>query len=155
MTAPVVWPSRPVFITSTFRDMHAERDWLRTRVFPALEERLRQRFHHLDIVDLRWGVESATAAQEAARERIVLTVCLREIERSRPFLIGLLGDRYGWIPPAARAAAAASEAGLDGPVQGHSITHLEIEHGVLHGQDQRRRSWFYLREPLPYSRMAP
>ena len=38
--------------------MHAERDWLRTRVFPALEERLRQRFHHLDIVDLRWGVDA-------------------------------------------------------------------------------------------------
>jgi len=84
MRASTVWRSRPVFITSTFRDMHAERDWLRVHVFPVLEERLRERFHHLETIDLRWGVESASAEQEADRERLVLTVCLREIERSRP-----------------------------------------------------------------------
>src|SRR5205809_1068102 len=127
MSSPTLWRSRPVFIASTFRDLHAERDWLRTRVFPALDERLRQRFHHLDIVDLRWGVDAATAAQERARELVVLTVCLGEIERSRPFLIGLLGDRYGWIPPAERANAAATEAGFAGPVEGRSITDLEIQ----------------------------
>lgn len=155
MSDPAVWRSRPVFITSTFRDMHAERDWLRTRVFPALEERLRQRLHHLDIVDLRWGVDSTTAEQEAARELIVLTVCLGEIERSRPFLIGLLGDRYGWIPPSDRVAGAATEAGFGGRVEGHSITDLEIRHGVLGRPDQPLRSWFYLRRPLPYDTMRP
>ena len=51
-----IWRSRPVFITSTFRDFQAERDWLRTRVFPELEERLRERRHHLEPIDLRgWG----------------------------------------------------------------------------------------------------
>lgn len=155
MAGSTMWRSRPVFITSTFRDMHAERDWLRTRVFPALEERLRERYHHLDIVDLRWGVDSTTARQEAERERMVLTVCLGEIERSRPFLVGLLGDRYGWIPPPGRVAGAAIEAGFDGAVEGHSITELEILHGVLGRQDQRVRSWFYLRQPLPYDAMLP
>ena len=40
MTKAVPWLSRPIFITRTFRDMHAERDYLRHRVFPELEERL-------------------------------------------------------------------------------------------------------------------
>jgi hypothetical protein len=155
MTAPATWRSRPVFITSTFRDMHAERDWLHTRVFPELEERLRARFHHLETIDLRWGVDSASAEQEQQREAMVLTVCLREIERSRPFLIGLLGDRYGWQPPSGRLANAAREAGLDGEVDGKSVTELEILHGVLQSPDQRRRSWFYLRDPLPYDTMPP
>jgi tetratricopeptide (TPR) repeat protein len=153
MPASAVWRSRPVFITSTFRDMHAERDWLRVHVFPVLEERLRERFHHLETIDLRWGVESASAEQETDRERLVLTVCLREIERSRPFLIGLLGDRYGWRPPADRLREAAGEAGLDADLDGRSVTELEILYGVLRNTDQARRTWFYFRERLPYDEM--
>jgi hypothetical protein len=153
MTAPTIWRVRPVFLTSTFRDMHAERDWLRVHVFPVLEERLRERFHHLETIDLRWGVESTSADEEVERERLVLTVCLGEIERSRPFLIGLLGDRYGWRPPAARLREAAREAGLDADLDGRSVTELEILYGVLRNPDQQRRSWFYFRDPLPYAGM--
>jgi hypothetical protein len=67
-----------------FRDMHAERDWLRTHVFPELEDRLRARCHHLETIDLRWGVDSASAEQEQEHEVAVLTVCLDEIKWSRP-----------------------------------------------------------------------
>jgi hypothetical protein len=56
-----MWRARPVFVSSTFVDMQSERDHLRTRVFPELEERLRSRHHHLEWVDLRVGV--ATASQ--------------------------------------------------------------------------------------------
>jgi hypothetical protein len=48
------------------------------------------------------------------------------VERSRPFLIGLLGDCCGWIPPEERMAAAAREAGFPLSVAGKSITELEI-----------------------------
>jgi hypothetical protein len=34
-----MWQSRPVFISSTFADVQAERDYLRSRVFPELKER--------------------------------------------------------------------------------------------------------------------
>jgi len=77
----------------------AERDWLHAHVFPALAERLRERYHHLEPVDLRWGVELGGADGKQAKELLVLKVCLDEIRRSRPFLIGLVGDRYGWTPP--------------------------------------------------------
>ena len=145
MATSAMWRSRPIFITSTFRDSHAERDYLRTRVFPELEERLRQRRHHLEPIDLRWGVETVTAEHEHAKEMQVLKVCLAEVERSRPFLIGLLGDRYGWVPPEERMAAAAREAGFDRPVAGRSVTDLEIDFGVLASVDQRRRCFFYFR----------
>ena len=40
--------------------MHAERDWLRNHVLPVLEERLRARQHHLETIELRWGVDTAS-----------------------------------------------------------------------------------------------
>ena len=148
------WRSRPVFISSTFRDMHAERDYLRYKVFPELDERLRQRRHYLEPIDLRLGVETASLANEQTRELQVLKVCLNEIERSRPFLIVLLGDRYGWVPPEERIAAAAQEAGFSTETKGKSVTALEIEFGILKKDPaQRRRSLFYFREPLPYDQM--
>jgi tetratricopeptide (TPR) repeat protein len=154
MTAQALWCSRPIFISSTFRDMHAERDYLREQVFPRLEERLRERRHHLETIDLRWGVETVSAADQEAKELLVLKVCLAEVERSRPFLIVLLGDRYGWIPPEERMAAAAREAGFVGDVAGKSVTALEIEFGVLGRPEQQRRSFFYFREPFPYADMG-
>src|SRR4030095_16065428 len=105
--------SRPIFVSSTFVDMQAERDHLRTHVFPALEERLRGRRCHLEWVDLRLCVAAAAYQDAERRELQVLKFCLGEVQRCRPFLIVLLGDRYGWVPPAERIAAAAREVGLD------------------------------------------
>ena len=148
------WIARPVFIASTFQDMQAERNWLWERVAPAIEERLRQRRRHLEWIDLRLGADSAEDVDEATREAMVLKVCLEEVRRSRPFLIALIGDRYGWVPPAHRAAAAAAEAKLPGDVSGRSVTDLEIAYGVLADPEQRRRSLFFLRDPLPYDAMG-
>jgi tetratricopeptide (TPR) repeat protein len=148
-----MWASRPVFVSSTFQDMQAERDHLRAVVFPAIEERLRARGRYLEWVDLRIGVTDATLPDEGARELQVLKVCLDEVRRCRPFLIVLLGDRYGWVPPEARAIAAAAEAGFTGSIAGLSVTELEIELGVLQNADQQTRSLFYFREPLPYASM--
>lgn len=150
----LVWRPRPVFITSTFRDMHAERDYLRNFVFPVVDERLRERREYLEAIDLRQGVEISTEAEEQARELQVLKVCLDEVKRSRPFLIGLIGDRYGWVPPHERMRAAAEEAGFERDVAGRSVTELEIAFGVLAEPEQRQRALFYFREPLPYESMS-
>jgi tetratricopeptide (TPR) repeat protein len=143
----LVWKARPIFLSSTFRDMHAERDYLREHGFPCLAEQLRDRCHYLNIIDLRQGVENVSEADEAKRELQVLKVCLDEIKRSKPFLVAMLGDRYGWIPPAERSVAAARDAGLADSVEvaNRSVTELEILYGVLENSDQRIRSWFYLR----------
>ena len=149
----MAWASRPIFVSSTFADMQAERDHLRTHVFPALEERLRTRRCHLEWVDLRLGVVAASLADVDTRELQVLKVCLGEVQRCRPFLIVLLGDRYGWVPPAERIAAAAREVGFGDTIAGRSVTEFEIRFGILSDTEQQARSFFYFREPLPYADM--
>jgi len=152
MATPLPWYSQPIFISSTFTDMMAERDHLRDIVFPELAERLRERRHHLEPVDLRWGVETVSA-QQAEKELLVLKVCLDEIERCKPLLIAILGDRYGWIPLEKRMQAAIDEKGFVTGVQGKSVTALEIEFGVLASREQQLRSFFYFRQSLPCDRM--
>jgi hypothetical protein len=82
-----------VFVSSTFRDMQEDRDWLVKQVFPQLRKLCEARGVTWGEVDLRWGI-----TDEEAAEGKVLPLCLEEIRRCRPFFIGLLGQRYGWVP---------------------------------------------------------
>jgi hypothetical protein len=81
-----------VFISSTFRDMKDEREELVKQVFPQLRYLCERRGVTWGEVDLRWGV-----TDEARAEGMLLPLCLAEIERCRPYFIGLLGERYGWV----------------------------------------------------------
>ena len=113
------WRTFPIFISSTFADMQAERDYLKHIVFPRVEEELQKRRIKLEMVDLRWGVDTISMEQEDEREASVLKVCLEEIKRCRPFFIGLLGDRYGWVPTEERmknALLGIDEIGIDGTI---------------------------------------
>lgn len=133
-----------IFLSSTFRDFGEERDLLVKRVFPALRARLRDRFVELVDIDLRWGV----TVEEAERGE-VLPICLAEIDRSRPYFIGMLGERYGWIPPSAGYAADLLERQpwLKSHQGGKSVTELEILHGVLNNRRMRGKAFFYFRSP--------
>ena len=89
---PRTWKTVRVFISSTFRDMHAEREELVKRVFPQLRKLCEERGVGWTEVDLRWGV-----TEEQAQRGEVLPICLAEIDRCRPYFIGLLGERYGRV----------------------------------------------------------
>jgi hypothetical protein len=131
-----------VFISSTFRDVHAERDHLVTVVFPELRERLEGLGLELYDVDLRWGVPETGLDGEKANS---WAYCKQWIERVEPFFISLLGQRYGWVPPAGEIRDEGDRAAY----QGLSITEMEIRHAVFSG-NLSRRSFFYLREtPVP------
>src|SRR3990172_2720695 len=80
-----------VFVSSTFRDMRAERDELVKRVFPRIRKLCESRGVVWGEVDLRWGI-----TEEQSERGEVLPLCLAEIQRCRPWFIGLLGDSYGW-----------------------------------------------------------
>ncbi len=86
-----------VFISSTFRDMMQERDLLVKEAFPALRRICAKRFVTFTEVDLRWGI-----TEEQAAEGKVLPLCLAEIERSRPYFLGLLGERMSGYPTPSR-----------------------------------------------------
>jgi hypothetical protein len=129
-----------VFVSSTFRDFRAERDLLKRQVQPTLNRRSLDRAVEATIVDLRWGI-----TDEQAGQGMTLPVCLREVERCRPYFIGLLGHRYGWIPAVSAYPADLLERQpwLKEYVGGASITELEIRHGIL--DDARGDARFYFR----------
>jgi hypothetical protein len=129
--------------------MQFERDMLRDIVLPKVNAFASLYGRAVEIIDLRWGVDTANTT-EAEQNNKVLRTCLDEIERSRPFFIGLIGDRYGWTPPkpdlqAALDASAFSPEDLD-----MSVTALEIEYGVLHAKNPPV-SLFYFRDSPDYS----
>jgi hypothetical protein len=125
------WKTARVFISSTFRDMQAERDHLVRFVFPQLRARLRARRIDVIDVDLRWGVTSDEDAVAA---------CRKIIDECRPWFLAMLGERYGWVPPG----------------QLSSITADEIEYAVLSRPDPtvRMRGLFCLRDPCVTATMA-
>ena len=126
---PAVWREVPVFISSTFKDMQAERDHLVRFVFPRLrEELLKRRLHFVD-VDLRWGV---TSEQDAT------AVCREIIDESRPRFLCMLGGRYGWTPP-----------GAD-----RSITADEVHYAALGEEEPDRHHFFYFRDPKATAAMV-
>ncbi len=139
---PAAWKTVRVFISSTFRDMHAERDHLVRVVFPELRERCAKRHLHLVDVDLRWGVP-----EEDAQRGKALEISLREIEDCRPYFIGLLGERYGWIPSRYDIPDEEKFDALRDIEPGHSITAMEIYHGVLNNPEMRTHAFFYFRDP--------
>lgn len=130
--APYGWKTVGLFISSTFRDFHAERDYLVKHVLPELREWCLQWKLRLLDIDLRWGVTHAQAENGE-----LIDFCLKSIDGSRPFFLCMLGDRYGSVP-----------AGRDG----YSLTHLEIAHAVLTPHpdfditEQANCAFFYFRD---------
>jgi len=142
-----------VFVTSTFRDMGAEREYLGTSIFPELDERLRQRHHRLEPIDLRWQVEADTPDRQQCIELSTLKVCLQEIARARPLHIVLLGDHYGRVLPPARTQAVIQEAGFEADPAGKSLVALQIEFGLEGNPGSLDHPFFYFREPLDYDNL--
>jgi hypothetical protein len=138
-----------VFVSSTFRDMAAERDELVKRTFPTLRKLCESRAVTWGEMDLRWGV-----TDEQKAEGQVLPICLAEIARSRPYFIGLLGERYGWVPDAIDPVLVEQEGWL-AEVAGRSVTELEILHGVLNDPTMAEHAFFYLRDPAYVEGKAP
>jgi TPR repeat protein/tetratricopeptide (TPR) repeat protein len=130
-----------VFVSSTFRDMSAERDELGKRVFLQLRKLCEERGVVWGDVDLRWGI-----TDEQKAEGKVLPICLEEIHRCRPYFIGLLGERYGWIPDEISQELVDREPWLD-EHRHRSMTELEILHGVLNNPDMADHAFFYFRSP--------
>jgi WD40 repeat protein len=126
----VGWETVHVFVSSTFNDMHGERDYLVKEVFPELRDWCEERKLRLVDIDLRWGVSEA----DATHNQRVVEVCLQNIDRCRPFFLCFLGQRYGWIPGAGDVSAEtlARYPGLKAAiVEQRSVTELEVLHAVV------------------------
>ena len=140
-----------VFLSSTFRDMEAERNYLMTSVFPDIRRYCSERQVSFTEIDLRWGI-----TEEESKQGRTVEICLDEINRCRkypPFFIGFLGERYGWIPQQQDLAVWLSD-NNDSPyaseihgalVQGISVTELEVQYAFLNEEQPADHSRIFLR----------
>ena len=144
------WKTARVFISSTFRDMHAERDHLVKVVFPRVRAWCEARRLHLVDIDLRWGV-----TKEEADNGKAIEICLKEIDGSRPFFVCILGNRYGWGPEDLPSEDQyVFRESLRNPNM--SITHMEIIHATESplpridnaASEVCAHSFFYFRDPM-------
>ncbi|MCA8989318.1 MAG: tetratricopeptide repeat protein, partial [Planctomycetaceae bacterium] len=134
-----------VFVSSTFRDMQDERDELVLRIFPQLRRICEERGVTWSEVDLRWGI-----TEEQSQRGEVLPICLEQIRRCRPYFIGLLGERYGWVPDAISDEVLEREPWIKDHARDDdrkSVTELEILHGVLNDPTMADHAFFYFRDP--------
>jgi len=135
-----------VFISSTFKDMMDERDHLIKEIFPEIRHRCHQRGIEFTEIDLRWGI-----TEKQAQHGKVIEVCLKEIDRCRPFFIGILGNRYGWIPPKDEyihnKRILEEFPWIKNDFQKDlSITEIEIQYGVLRNPALSKNALFYIRK---------
>lgn len=136
-----------VFISSTFRDMMEEREYLIKNVFPEIKNFCKERRIEFTEVDLRWGV----TAEEASQGKVI-HICLSEIDKSRPYFIGILGDRYGWVPTEEELKKykqiISDFSWVKNDIKEEiSITEMEIQYGVLRNISMDNHAFFYLKEP--------
>ena len=48
-----------IFVSSTFHDMHEERDVLHSIIVPNINKELEQYGEEIEVVDYRWGVDTS------------------------------------------------------------------------------------------------
>ncbi len=132
-----------VFISSTFSDMNDERTELMKKTFPRLRVMAANRDVTLTEVDLRWGI-----TKEESESGKVVDICLREIQNSIPFFIGIIGNRYGWVP--SRGDIEESTFDRFDQVRSYverklSVTDMEMQFGVLEHKEDLH-AFFYIND---------
>lgn len=132
------------FISSTFSDMQAERDVLHQRVFPRIRKQLEQYGEDIEGLDLRWGVDTSNMSEEESGKHVV-KICIDTIDRCKPYMIILIGERYGWIPDQKVVDEIQDERLSELYKENLSITQMEILYGALKERENLKYCIFCFR----------
>ena len=120
-----------IFVSSTFADMHTERDLVQKSIGPELRKSARFNFSNIEMVDLRWGVDTSGMSLIDASTHI-LNTCLNEVKNCNPYMLIFLGERYGTPVKKEVLSNSMGDADLIDLVEDeYSITAVEIEAGLL------------------------
>ena len=115
-----------IFISSTFGDMHRERDLLH-QIAGLINRDIFDQGYQVILRDLRYGIDTAGMDDEVRVEKKVLGECFETINQCQLFVL-LLGDRYGSV----FEDLSVPQLYMPGrELEGKSVTHLEIEYGML------------------------
>ena len=137
-----------VFVSSTFRDMQEEREYLREKVYPELRVEFARRYVDLTFIDLTWGV-----TEEQSKSGQTMEICLQQIEKSRPFFIGILGSRYGTFPKKdflEMNPHLKDWTWLPKDIEDElSNTEIEIQYGALRPEEETHAFFYFCKEDRP------
>lgn len=143
-----------IFVSSTFSDMQSERDIIREKIAPEVEDKLRRYGLNAEFIDLRWGIDTKGASEQAASVKIMRS-CFDEIKRTEPYFVVLLGERYGWVPSYEEIYAALASEGLENndAFKDKSVTEIEIAF-AREFYSRKDKCIFYFRSPVDYGEDA-
>lgn len=129
------------FISSTFQDMHAERDMIQNIVQPAVNQKLNEQGEYILFSDLRWGIDTMTDSTE----RRILDSCFDEIDSCKPYFIVFIGGRYGWVPSDDLVLPYKERFG-DVDILNKSVTELEVLYALKLNANELGRCLFYFKD---------
>lgn len=133
------------FISSTFYDMHAERDIIQNIVQPAVNQKLNEQGEYVSFSDLRWGIDTIS---DTTKHKI-LDACFDEIDSCKPYFIVFIGGRYGWIPSNDLVAPYQDRFGtID--ILNKSVTELEVLYALKLNTNEQNRCLFYFKDDADY-----
>ncbi|MBI5570649.1 MAG: NACHT domain-containing protein [Desulfomonile tiedjei] len=130
-----------VYVAGDAADLQQERALLWSQIFPELRLRCRRRQLEFAEVDLGQGLEHAGVEPSE-----FLAVALAEIDRCRPYFVGILGERYGSAPDPIDPELVGLRPWLVGHLD-KGPTELQILHGALNDPSSADHAFFYLRDP--------
>lgn len=133
------------FISSTFQDMHAERDMIQNIVQPAVNQKFNEQGEYILFSDLRWGIDTMTDSTE----RRILDSCFDEIDSCKPYFIVLIGGRYGWVPSDDLVLPYKERFG-DVDILNKSVTELEVLYALKLNANEFGRCLFYFKDDAEY-----
>jgi tetratricopeptide (TPR) repeat protein len=128
-----------LYLSGTFQDTQRERLLLHSKVFPVIRKLCEARRISFSVVDLRLGEVSAQTVEEQ-----ILSYGTSEIDRCRPYFLGIIGDHYGHIPSEIPSHLLHRLPWLEG--KEISVTEVEIIHGALNSP-KSSQALFYFRSP--------
>ncbi|MBQ7984905.1 MAG: DUF4062 domain-containing protein [Bacteroidales bacterium] len=140
------WRSAAVFISSTFQDMQSERDCIQREIIPYVQSVFNPYYIEIRAVDLRWGITTDNINIVNDKEKKILKICFDEIDKSRPFFIGLIGYRYGWIPDYKYFEEINPKLARLSQGTTSSVTEMEMLYGALNNEQDALHSIFCLRD---------
>ena len=138
-------PPAPVsiFVSSTFRDMQLERDAIRDRVLPRLEELAARHGTTVSIVDLRWGIDTTGIDEAGQALEAACWIAIRKADR-----VILAGD-HCQLPPTIKCHEAA-RGGLERTLMEHvaerkpqAVSLLTVQYRMNESIMRFSSQWFY------------
>lgn len=117
--------------------MQAERDLLHQSVFPEIRRKLKKYNEDIQELDLRWGVDTSLMTEEESGKHVIES-CIDSIDRCRPYMIVLIGERYGWIPENTLVEDTHDDRIRNCYKEPISITQMEILYGALEQESVER-----------------